>query len=159
VIAVIAPHAGHRYSGKTAGHAFAALRGRRTDLVALVSPMHQPYPGSILTTEHRAYATPLGPLWVDEDALAALDEELAVRGLDFTRLAYDHEHSLEIELPFLQVALEGEFKILPVMVRSQSPLVSLNLAKPWRRCSKGAMRCWWPAPTCPLLPRSDGSRA
>jgi hypothetical protein len=139
VIAVIAPHAGHRYSGKTAGYAFAALRARASTppLVAVVSPMHQPYPGSVITTAHRAYATPLGKLWVDEEALAALDEEMAAGGLDLVRLPNDREHSLEIELPFLQVALAGEFKILPLMVRSQSPLVSLNLGKALAKVLKG----------------------
>ena len=43
VIAVIAPHAGHRYSGAIAGYAFAALRNRTPDLVAVISPMHHPY--------------------------------------------------------------------------------------------------------------------
>lgn len=137
VLAVIAPHAGHRYSGKTAGHAFAAVRGRSPALVALVSPMHQPYPGSVLTTAHRAYATPLGVQWVDEDTLALLEEELLASGLDLARVANDREHSLEIELPFLQVALAGEFKILPLMVRSQSPLISLNLGKALARTLKG----------------------
>jgi AmmeMemoRadiSam system protein B len=137
VIAVIAPHAGHRYSGKTAGHAFAAVRGRTPALVALVSPMHQPYPGSVLTTAHRAYATPLGTQWVDEDALASLEEELLATGMDLARLANDREHSLEIELPFLQVALAGEFKILPLMLRSQSPLTSLNLGKALAKVLKG----------------------
>jgi AmmeMemoRadiSam system protein B len=137
VVALIAPHAGHRYSGKTAGYAFSAVRGHRPPLVAVVSPMHQPYPGSVLTTAHRAYATPLGKLWVDEDALAALDEEMALCGLDLTRLSNDREHSLEIELPFLQVALAGEFKILPLMVRSQSPLAVLNLGKALGKVLKG----------------------
>jgi MEMO1 family protein len=137
VVGVIAPHAGHRYSGRTAGHAFAAVRGLQPTLVAVVSPMHQPYPGSLLTTAHRAYATPLGAIRVDEDALALLEEELAASGLDLVRLANDREHSLEIELPFLQVALAAEFKILPVMVRSQSPLVALNLGKALARALRG----------------------
>jgi AmmeMemoRadiSam system protein B len=137
VIAVIAPHAGHRYSGRTAGYAFAALRGRAPEVVAVVSPMHQPYPGSLLTTAHKAYATPLGPVWVDEAALLKLDDELAAAGLDLVQVANDGEHSLEIELPFLQVALAGEFKLLPVMVRSQSSLVALNLGKALARALSG----------------------
>ncbi len=137
VVAVIAPHAGHRYSGKTAGYAFAAVRGSSYPLVVVVSPMHQPYPGSVLTTAHRAYATPLGKLWVDAEALAALDDEMAAVDLSLVRLPNDREHSLEIELPFLQVALAGEFKILPLMVRSQSPLVSLHLGKVLAKVLKG----------------------
>src|SRR5512138_607244 len=73
VIAVIAPHAGHLYSGPVAGYAFAALRGRTPDLVAVVAPMHHPYFEPLITTAHAAYTTPLGDIPVDRDALHALD--------------------------------------------------------------------------------------
>lgn len=129
VVAVIAPHAGHRYSGRTAGHAFAAVRGASPELVAVVSPMHAPYPGAVLTTAHRAYGTPLGPLWVDEVARDEMDRALSAQGLELVRVAGDSEHSLEIELPFLQVALQGEFKLLPLMLRSLSPLVARQVGQ------------------------------
>jgi AmmeMemoRadiSam system protein B len=125
VIAVIAPHAGHKYSGPVAGYAFAAVRGRSYDLVAVLSPMHQPYYEHLLTSAHAAYGTPLGEMPVDQQAVADLDARLRpVLGEGLTPVAYDREHSLEIELPFLQRALVGEFKLLPVMVRSQSAKVS-----------------------------------
>ena len=120
VVAVIAPHAGHRYSGPVAGYAFAALRGLSPKLVAVVSPMHQPYYEALLTTAHEAYATPLGEVPVDKSAVADLDARLQkALGEGLSPTAYDREHSLEIELPFLQRALAGEFKLLPVMVRAQ----------------------------------------
>ena len=72
VVAVIAPHAGHIYSGPVAGYAFATVRGSRPDLVAVLSPMHQPYYEPLLTTAHSAYATPLGEIPVDEDAVTML---------------------------------------------------------------------------------------
>src|SRR5919205_2500992 len=76
VIAVIAPHAGHTYSGAVAGYAFAALRGRSPDLVAILAPMHQPYYELLLTTVHDAYSTPLGNVLVDKDVLRELDAML-----------------------------------------------------------------------------------
>jgi AmmeMemoRadiSam system protein B len=122
VIAVIAPHAGHVYSGPVAGYAFAAVRGRTPDLVAVVSPMHQPYYEPLLTTAHAAYFTPLGNIPVAKDVLASLDAALTARlGYGLTAVSKDREHSLEIELPFLQRALAAGFKLLPVMVRSQAP--------------------------------------
>jgi len=128
VIAIIAPHAGHKYSGSVAGYAFATVRGRSFDLVAVLSPMHQPYYESLLTTAHEAYATPLSEVQVDKDAIADLDARLRkILGEGLTPVAYDQEHSLEIELPFLQRALVGEFKLLPVMARSQSANVSQQL--------------------------------
>jgi AmmeMemoRadiSam system protein B len=128
VIAVIAPHAGHIYSGPVAGYAFAAVRGRTPDLVAVLSPMHQPYCEPLLTTAHQAYKTPLGAVPVDKELVADLDSHLDKSlGYGLTPVAYDQEHSLEIELPFLQRALAGDFKLLPVMVRAQSAQTSQKL--------------------------------
>ena len=76
IIAVIAPHAGYRYSGPVAGHAFAAVRGLSPDIVAVISPMHQYYDQPLLTAAHTAYQTPLGTIRIDQDALNSLDEHL-----------------------------------------------------------------------------------
>lgn len=130
VVAIIAPHAGYIYSGPVAGYAFAAVRGETPELVAVLSPMHQPYYEPLLTTAHAAYSTPLGQIVVDEDTIGALDTNLKkILGYGLTRVAYDQEHSLEIELPFLQRSLAGDFKLLPVMVRAQSPKVSRQLGE------------------------------
>jgi AmmeMemoRadiSam system protein B len=130
VIGVIAPHAGHRYSGGVAGYAFAALRGRTPDLVAILSPMHQPYPQQLITTSHAAYSTPLGNVHVCRAALSEIDVILKSElGFGLAPVTQDHEHSLEIELPFLQRALSGEWTLIPVMVRAQEPNVSEALGK------------------------------
>jgi AmmeMemoRadiSam system protein B len=130
VIGVIAPHAGHRYSGAVAGYAFAALRGRGPDLVAVLSPMHQPYHQPLITTSHGAYATPLGNVPVSRTVLSEIDVILnSELGFGLSLVANDHEHSLEIELPFLQRALLGEWKLIPIMVRSQEPHIAEELGK------------------------------
>jgi AmmeMemoRadiSam system protein B len=118
VIAVMAPHAGHVYSGPVAGYAFAALRGLQPDLVAVISPSHHPYPQELLTTAHDAYVTPLGSVPVDREAVQALDAALQKElGFGLSAIQRDREHSLEIELPFLQRVLPEGFRLLPVMVR------------------------------------------
>lgn len=128
VIGVIAPHAGHRYSGAVAGYAFAALRGRTPELVAVISPMHHPYFQPLITTSHEAYATPLGAIPVDREAVIALDVILKSElGFGLSPVPRDAEHSLEIELPFLQRALKSEWKLLPVMVRAQEADISKGL--------------------------------
>lgn len=130
VIALIAPHAGHRYSGWVAAHAFRAVFGQSFDLVAVVSPMHYGYPPPLLTTAHSAYQTPLGEIQVDQAALAEVDAALKTElGFGLTPVSNDEEHSLEIELPFLQRALQGEFRLLPVMLRDQSPHVARALGR------------------------------
>lgn len=128
IVAVVAPHAGHRYSGPVAGHAFAAVSGFAPEIVAIVSPMHHPYHQPLLTSAHTAYQTPLGTISIDQDAVRTLDEHLQKSlGFGLTTIREDKEHSLEIELPFLQQALVGAFSLLPVMVRDQTTKVVQSL--------------------------------
>ena len=130
VVAVIAPHAGHAYSGAVAGYAFAALRPLRPDLVVVIGPMHHPYHEPVMTTAHEAYSTPLGEVRVDRAALDELDAVLKSElGFGISAVARDPEHSLEIELPFLQRALSSQWTLLPVMVRASEPLLSQALGR------------------------------
>ena len=130
VMGVIAPHAGHRYSGEVAGYAFSALRGLRPDLVAILGPMHRPFAEPLLTTTHAAYSTPLGNVPVDKTALNDLNVILKSEvGFGLTPVANDPEHSLEIELPFLQRVFQHEWKLLPIMVRTLDERVSEGLGK------------------------------
>lgn len=138
LVAVIAPHAGHRYSGAVAGYSFATLRGLTFDLAAVIAPMHHPYRESLLTSAHAAYATPLGNVPVDRAAVDELNQALeASLGIGLSAVSNDPEHSLEIELPFLQRALAGDFKLLPVMVRAQQPAVSLALGEALAKVLRG----------------------
>jgi AmmeMemoRadiSam system protein B len=119
VVAVVAPHAGHRFSGPVAGYAFAALRGLQPDVVAVLSPFHNFHSAALLTTSHAAYGTPLGAVPVDGPLMEALNAALNSRlGFGLAPLANDPEHSLEIELPFLQRAFTSEWTLLPLMVRA-----------------------------------------
>lgn len=130
VIGVIAPHAGHIYSGPVAGYAFAALRDKSPDLVAVVGPMHHPYVEPLITTAYSAYSTPLGEVPVDTAALRELDIVLKSElGFGLAPVSADPEHSLEIELPFLQRVLPGKWSLLPVMDRAREPHVSEGLGK------------------------------
>ncbi|HEX7393451.1 MAG TPA: AmmeMemoRadiSam system protein B [Anaerolineaceae bacterium] len=140
VVGLVVPHAGHIYSGRTAAHAFKAVRGEQRRLVVIISPLHGYHPAQALTSAHRAYLTPLGPLWIDTEAVQALDESLRSRcGWGLTPVSRDQEHSLEIELPFLQRALAGEFKLLPIMLRTQDETeirqIAAGLVEVLRGCS------------------------
>jgi AmmeMemoRadiSam system protein B len=120
VQALIVPHAGYRYAGLVAAHAFAWLRGLQPELVAVVSPFHSPHPARVLTSAHDAYVTPLGPVEIDQDSVTRVDQFLYSRlGSGLFPIAKDNEHALEIELPFLQHLL-SKFRLLPVMLRDQT---------------------------------------
>ncbi|MDP1716418.1 MAG: AmmeMemoRadiSam system protein B [Anaerolineales bacterium] len=124
VIGIIAPHAGHKYSGKVAAHAFAALRGLSPELVVILSPFHNYSTHALITTSHQAYATPLGNIEVDQPALAELQKKLDI---PIAPIPNDKEHALEIELPFLQRVLKNDFKLLPLMLRAQEEELAKKL--------------------------------
>ena len=97
LVGVVAPHAGHRYSGHVAAQAFQCLKGMAPDIVAVVSPLHYPLPNQVITTAHDAYGTPLGTVDVDHALLDQFEVELAKHeGLDVAHILNDSEHSLEI---------------------------------------------------------------
>jgi AmmeMemoRadiSam system protein B len=99
-----------------AGTAFATLTPHTFDTVILIGPDHKgAAPGEISTLDVDAWHTPLGDIPVDWDMLAALQRDIEVR-----LLSTDDEHSLEIELPFLQMTL-AEFKLAPLIMGDQSP--------------------------------------
>jgi AmmeMemoRadiSam system protein B len=121
VIGLITPHAGHRYSGLVAAHAFHCLEELKPQTVAVLSPLHHPHPAKVLTTAHEAYGTPLGRVVVDGELLQRIEDELTRNwGIEIQRLRDDNEHSLEIELPFLQHCITEPFTLLPIMLRDQS---------------------------------------
>jgi AmmeMemoRadiSam system protein B len=126
---VLAPHAGYRYSGATAGYAFKTVFGKNFDQVIILSPYHAYHPQSLLSSAHRAYETPLGSVSVNQDFLKELNDRLyEEHGIKILEIANDQEHSLEIEIPFLQRTLSKPFDLIPLMVRSIDLLTANNIA-------------------------------
>ena len=125
-IAVIAPHAGYTYSGKCAGAAYSTLKGRSYDRVVAIGISHSvPFVGAAVLRAD-AYATPLGTIPVDRDACALLLKDK--RFAELPR-AFAQEHSLDNQVPFLQRALKGEFKIVPVLVGQADAGMLKEIAK------------------------------
>jgi len=130
VIGLIAPHAGYFYSGPTAGYAYRCVKGSAFDVCAVFSPLHDYMPYDFLTTAHQAYSTPLGLVPVDHTLLAEANQRIEQSiGLPLQPIANDREHSLEIQLPFLQCALSMPFTLLPVMVRTNDPTLLEGAAR------------------------------
>ena len=117
--AIIAPHAGYRYSGRVAGAAFATLEEAAPGIerVVLIGPAHYvPFRGIAVPTVE-AFETPLGRVPLDRDALAAL---AGLPGVQVADEPHAPEHALEVELPFLQ-ALLPRFMVLPLLVGDARP--------------------------------------
>jgi hypothetical protein len=117
--AIIAPHAGYVYSGPIAGSAYAAL-GRARDVIrriVLLGPSHFVPLRGVATSSARGFATPLGVVPLDRDATAEVGVLSHVAPSDD---AHEPEHSLEVQLPFLQELL-GEFTLVPLLVGEAAP--------------------------------------
>ena len=117
---IIVPHAGHRYSGQVAAYAFKCLESLDFETVVIVSPYHYSHTGNIVTTSHQAYKTPLGLVELESTVIKDLDIKLKDKlgkGLDY--ISNDREHSIEVELPFLQHIL-GDFRLVPLMISNQT---------------------------------------
>ncbi len=117
--AIIAPHAGYIYSGPVAATAYKGLLSARGRIkrVVLLGPAHRVgFQGLALSSADR-FATPLGDIPVDPEAIRSITGFPGVRVLDE---AHAREHSLEVHLPFLQEVV-GDFTLVPIAVGEASP--------------------------------------
>ncbi len=112
IFAVISPHAGMQWSGQAAAYGYKLLKGKNIKRVIVLGPSHRVGFRGLATSGEDFYETPLGRLKVDREISDALYKNPLFQG---PRTAELQEHSLEMQLPFLQVAL-GEFSLVPLVV-------------------------------------------
>ena len=118
VKAVVAPHAGYMYSGPLAARSLSALSdGRPVDRVVVLGPAHFVGLDGLALPDADALATPLGELKMDTEACAELAN---LPQVDVSVQAHLREHSIEVELPFLQL-LFPEVRLVPLLVGSSPP--------------------------------------
>ena len=112
--ALIVPHAGYAYSGPTAGAAYARLRHVRTLIkrVVLLGPAHRAWVDGLAASSADGFETPLGVVPLDDELRSIAVSRARVRIDDSAHAA---EHSIEVQLPFLQRSLD-DFRILPLVV-------------------------------------------
>ncbi len=113
LVALVVPHAGFVFSGQVAAHSYKQLEGRDFDTIILIGDSHRmKFPGASIGN-YSAYRTPLGDVSVDRTLVKKLIKENEKIG--FHPQAHKKEHSLEVQLPFLQTVL-GDFKIVPIIM-------------------------------------------
>ncbi len=113
IVGMICPHAGYMYSGPVAASAFyeLALDGK-PDTVVLMGPNHTGY-GSVLSLMREGvWRTPLGDIEINTEMANKITHETSV--IDVDELAHRYEHSIEVQLPFLQFLYGNAFKIVPI---------------------------------------------
>ncbi len=117
IYSIIAPHAGYEFSGYTSACVYSALSGRNYSTVIVIGPSHYTYfeGASVLLAD--GYKTPLGVVPIDLELANALREKSPI--VDFHPEAHIREHSVEVQVPFLQFALGDGWKLVPIVMGTQ----------------------------------------
>jgi AmmeMemoRadiSam system protein B/AmmeMemoRadiSam system protein A len=114
---LISPHAGFSYSGEVAAHAYKLLEKQKFETVVIIAPSHHARFSGVSVYDRGGFKTPLGLVPLDDELIATLEKrESRIR---FIPEAHAREHSLEIQLPFLQVLMPG-FKLVPLVMGEQN---------------------------------------
>ncbi len=119
VLGAVVPHAGYMYSGKTAACVYSALPGAETFI--LLGPNHTGQ-GSPVAVSCETWSTPLGEVESDIEFIRALPKRI----IDIDENAHRYEHSIEVQLPFLQHRFKG-FKIVPVCMGMQDEETAIDV--------------------------------
>ena len=113
VLGLVCPHAGYVYSGAVAANAFFSLASDgKPETVVILGPNHTGYGNPLSAMREGAWRTPLGDVQIDTEVADAIAAETGI--LDFDEVAHRHEHSIEVQLPFLQYLYGNSFKFVPI---------------------------------------------
>ena len=118
IVGLVCPHAGYTYSGPIAANAYSelALDGK-PDTVVVLGPNHTGYGSALSLMDEGVWRTPLGDVEVDTLVAHALVRETQL--LDVDEMAHRFEHSIEVQLPFLQYLYGNGFKFVPICFQLQ----------------------------------------
>lgn len=107
---IVVPHAGYEYSGPTAGAVYSAVTIPKR--LIILGPNHSGFGLPISLDDHDAWKTPLGAAQIDKEMISILLDSSDI--FKVSRDAHRLEHSIEVQLPFIQVATENEFEFVPI---------------------------------------------
>ena len=127
-VGLISPHAGYMYSGQVAAWGFYELAKKgKPKTVIIMGPNHTGYGPRVSVFSSGVWETPLGDVKIDEEAVRIISEHSEV--VSFDTSAHVMEHSLEVQIPFLQFLYGDSFKIVPIVFKDQSPTVARDLSR------------------------------
>jgi AmmeMemoRadiSam system protein B len=114
---IVCPHAGYIYSGQVAAYSYRQISGKKFDSVFIIAPSHSEYFDFVSIFNGDAYRTPLGLAYVDKERSKILADKSSC--IELSEHGHRDEHSLEVQLPFLQVLFD-DIKIVPIVIGQQN---------------------------------------
>lgn len=135
IVSVICPHAGYMYSGPVAAHSYLHLASEaKPDSIVIIGPNHTGLGGPVSLGASEAWETPLGRVELDRDLADAIFRSSDIIDMDDT--AHLREHSIEVQLPFLQY-IYGDFKFIPICMGFQDLETSRSVGKTIAKATEG----------------------
>lgn len=136
LIALVLPHAGYMYSGPVAAHGFSlAAASGCPDSVVIIGPNHTGFGSGISITTKGKWRTPLGDLEIDSELAKAI--QVSSQLIDVDEYAHKYEHSIEVQLPFLQYIYGSNFKLVPICMMFQDLTSSRDVGSAIANSCKG----------------------
>lgn len=120
VVGALVPHAGYTYSGATAAHVYAVLPEAETYII--LGPNHTGL-GSLVAVSKDTWSTPLGDITIDREFVKKVSGGI----IDLDENAHMYEHSIEVQLPFLQYNFSHDFKVVPICMGLQDQETALEV--------------------------------
>ncbi|MEM3436928.1 MAG: AmmeMemoRadiSam system protein B [Nitrososphaerales archaeon] len=134
-VVLISPHAGYMYSGPVAAHGYYACSYLKSvELVVIAGPNHHGIGSGVATVREGVWETPLGRVEVDANLAKRLVELSGI--VDFDDSAHMREHSIEVQIPFLQYIFHEKIRILPISMMLQDMRTAIDVGKAIANCVK-----------------------
>ncbi len=136
LVGLVSPHAGYMYSGPVAAHGFAQMaQDGKPNSIVIIGPNHSGAGSGVSIMTSGKWQTPLGEVQIDEALSGAIRQASDI--IDMDTVAHAYEHSLEIQLPFLQHLFKAEFKITPICMMLQDERTSKEVGDAIAKASAG----------------------
>jgi hypothetical protein len=128
IIGLVCPHAGYMFSGSVAANAYYELASDGApDTVVILGPNHTGYGSALAVVNEGFWRTPLGDVEIDGETANRIMQETRI--VDVDELAHRFEHSIEVQLPFLQYLYGSEFKFVPICFQMQDLSSAVEVGK------------------------------
>jgi len=128
IVGLVCPHAGYIYSGPVAAKAYYELASDgRPDTIVILGPNHTGHGSGLAIVNEGSWRTPLGNVEIDFETANRIIEETGIIDVDNT--AHRFEHSIEVQLPFLQYIYGNEFKFVPIAFLMQDLQSAVEIGK------------------------------
>ena len=136
LVGLVCPHAGYMYSGPVAAHSYLELAtDGKPDRIVIIGPNHTGEGSGVSMMSEGVWETPLGQVNVDEETANAISKASNI--IDLDDRAHLYEHSIEVQLPFLQYVLQARFEFVPICMMMQDQETSAEVGKAIAKALEG----------------------